>query len=162
MEVFLALTDAGRRSGEGVALVLSAAVDEELAEGGVAVLPVDVVGEAAPLLVAFHPGVEADVASAGAVHARLLLVLARAQELPVVIGVWGQKKKSAMFERKQKSSGDRHAHSVRFRLGRLIADSRTKSWSKTFLTLFKGKPKVVGEKEMSSHFTFPGGSKASH
>lgn len=67
-------------------------MDEEVVEGGVAVLPVDVVGEAAPLLVAFHPGVEADVASAGAVHARLLLVLACAQELPVVIGVWGQKK----------------------------------------------------------------------
>lgn len=83
------LTDAWRRSGEGVALVLSAAVDEEAVEGGVALLPVDAVGEAAPLLVAFHPGVEADVSSAGAVHARLLLVLARAQELPVVVGVWG-------------------------------------------------------------------------
>lgn len=92
-EVFPVLTDVWRRSGEGVALVQSAAVDEEAVEGGVALLPVDAVGEAAPLLVAFHPGVEADVSSAGAVHARLLLVLARAQELPVVVGVWGGEEK---------------------------------------------------------------------
>lgn len=92
-EVFPVLTDVWRQSGEGVALVLSAAVDEEAVEGGVALLPVDAVGEAAPLLVAFHPGVEADVSSAGAVHARLLLVLASAQELPVVVGVWGGEKK---------------------------------------------------------------------
>lgn len=81
------LTDVWRRSGEGVALVLPAAVDKEVVEGGVAVLPVDVVGEAAPLLVASHPTVKAHVSSAGAVHARLFLVLARAQELAVVFGL---------------------------------------------------------------------------
>lgn len=102
------LTDAWRRSGEGVALVLSAAVDEEAVEGGVAVLPVDAVGEAAPLLVASHPGVEADVSSAGAVHARLLLVLARAQELPIVVGVWGEKKTSVVFESKREEKTHEH------------------------------------------------------
>lgn len=109
-EVFPVLTDAWRRSGEGVALVLSAAVDEEAVEGGVAVLPVDAVGEAAPLLIAFHPGVEADVSSAGAVHTRLLLVLACAQELTLVVGVWGwgEKKTSVVFESKREEKTHEH------------------------------------------------------
>lgn len=108
-EDFPVLTDVWRQSGEGVALVLSAAVDEEAVEGGVALLPVDAVGEAAPLLVAFHPGVEADVSSAGAVHARLLLVLASAKELPVVVGVWGGgEKTSVVFESKREEKTHEH------------------------------------------------------
>lgn len=70
--MYYILTDVGRWSGEGVALVLSAAVDEQAVEGGVAVLLVDVVGEAAALLVASHPCVKAHVPAAGAVHARPL------------------------------------------------------------------------------------------
>lgn len=74
-------------------------MDEEAVEGGVAVLPVDVVGEAAPLLVASHPGVEAHVSTAGAVHARVLLVLARAQELAVVVGVCGVRTRERVRDR---------------------------------------------------------------
>lgn len=141
---FRVLTDAWRRSGEGVALVLSAAVDEVLGEGGVALFPVDALGEAAPLLIASDPGVEADVSSACAVYACLLFILARAQELSVVIRVWASKEEDneekcvVTDNRMQKQSCScNFAH-------QLIAHSRTKSWSKTFLTRLKGKKSQSG------------------
>lgn len=90
---FRVLTDARRRRGEGVALILSAAVDIEAIKGGEAVLSVVELAETAPLLVAVHPGVKADVSSAGSVHACALLVLACAQQLPVLFGVWGNQRK---------------------------------------------------------------------
>lgn len=113
------LTDAWWRSGEGIALVLFTAVDEEAVEGGVAVLSVDVVGEAAPLLVASHPSVEAHVSSAGAVHARLLLVLARAQELALVVGLWWR-------QTREKKSVASENQRERHKITKSLVHSRTK------------------------------------
>lgn len=83
-------------------------MDEEAVEGGEAVLPVDVVREAAPLLRAFHPAVEAHVPAAGAVHARLLLVLARAQDLAIVVGVWDDGQGKEKCENKRGATRTQH------------------------------------------------------
>lgn len=82
------LTNVWRWRDEGIAMLLSAALDEEAIEGGVALLPVVRFGETAPLLAAANPGVEAGVSQASSIHARALVILTRALHL-LILGVWG-------------------------------------------------------------------------
>lgn len=78
------LTDVGRCCGEGVAVVVPAALDEEAREHGVTLLPVDALGEATPLLNAVQMRVEADVSPAGLIRACALIILARAVQVPLL------------------------------------------------------------------------------
>ena len=80
------LTYVWRWCGDGVAVILSAAVDEEFRQGGEALLPV-VIYETAPLLKAFNPGVEAVVSSASSIHTCVFGILTCAQEFPCVFRV---------------------------------------------------------------------------
>lgn len=84
---FWVLTNVWRRCGEGVALILSAAVDKESTKGSEALLPVVTVGETAPLFKALHPGVEADVSSARSILACAFVIFACAQQFIIVTGV---------------------------------------------------------------------------
>lgn len=81
-----ALTDAWRGRGVGVALVVVAAADEEALKGRVALLQ-DVLGEAASLLDAVHPAVEAHVSRAGSVGAGAFAVLTYAENVLITFGV---------------------------------------------------------------------------
>lgn len=81
------LTNVWRRCGVGVALILSAAVDKEKIKGGVALLPVVSFREAAPLLYAVHPGVEADVSMTGSIYTCAFLILTCALQISIILGI---------------------------------------------------------------------------
>lgn len=68
-------------------MILSAAVDVKAIKAGEALLPVVDLGETAPLLVAVHPGEEADVSPACSIDARAFVILACAEQLPIILGV---------------------------------------------------------------------------
>lgn len=82
-----ALTDVWRRRCKGIASVLSAAVDVEAVKESVALLIVVLIGEATLLLMTVHPRVEADVAPACVIHTCAFVILACAQQLPVILGI---------------------------------------------------------------------------
>lgn len=71
----------------GVALVLFAAVHEELGKRSKALLQIVNGRETAPLLVSLHPGVETDVAPAGSVSASAFVILACTKQLSIVFDV---------------------------------------------------------------------------
>lgn len=68
-------------------MIIPAAVDIEARKCAVAVLPVGALGEATSLPEAVQPRVEADVSAAGPICARAFLILARADQLLIILGV---------------------------------------------------------------------------
>lgn len=68
-------------------MIIPAALDEEARKCAVAMLPVGALGEATSLLKAMQPRVEADVSVAGPICARAFVILARADQLPIILGV---------------------------------------------------------------------------
>lgn len=68
-------------------MIIPAALDEEARKCTAALLPVGALGKATSLLEVVQPRVEADVSTAGPICARAFLILARADQLPVILGV---------------------------------------------------------------------------
>lgn len=68
-------------------MIIPAALDEEVRKYAVAVLLVGALGEATALLEVVQPRVEAGVSAAGLICARAFIILARADQLPIILGV---------------------------------------------------------------------------
>lgn len=80
-------------------MILFAAVDKEAGKGGEALLLAMNCGETAPFFITIHPGVEADVSSASSIHACAFIIFARAEQLPIILGVCSTRKCTDIVDR---------------------------------------------------------------